>query len=46
MDLKPFTLYWIDIVAVNEAGEGPPDYAIVKTLEGGNKIFYQQDKIW
>lgn len=34
-DLKPFTLYWIDVVAVNDAGEGPPDYAIEKTLEGG-----------
>ena len=37
-DLKPFTLYWIDVVAVNDAGEGPPDYAIEKTLEGGTLI--------
>ena len=34
-DLKPFTLYWIDVVVVNDAGKGPPDYAIEKTLEGG-----------
>ena len=34
-NLEPFTLYWIDVAAVNQFGEGPPDYAIVKTLEGG-----------
>lgn len=39
-DLKPFTLYWIDVVAVNDAGEGPPDYAIVKTLEGGKSTLF------
>lgn len=33
--LQPFTLYWVDVLAFNDAGEGPPDYAIVKTLEGG-----------
>ena len=35
LGLKPFTLYWIDICGYNVAGEGPTDYAIIKTLEGG-----------
>jgi len=32
--LVPFTLYWIDILAFNIGGNGPPNYAIEKTLEG------------
>ena len=38
-NLEPFTLYWIDVAAMNQFGEGPPDYAIVKTLEGGGGFF-------
>ena len=38
-NLEPFTLYWIDVAAVNQFGEGPTDYAIVKTLEGGDCFF-------
>ena len=38
-NLEPFTLYWIDVAAVNQFGEGPPDYAIVKKLEGGDCFF-------
>ena len=38
LHLKPFTLYWIEISGYNFAGDGPTDYSIVKTLEGGNII--------
>ena len=34
-NLKPFTLYWLEISGYNSAGEGPADYSIIKTLEGG-----------
>ena len=34
--LKPFTIYWIEVAGYNEAGVGPTDYSVVKTLEGGN----------
>lgn len=34
-NLRPYTYYWIDICAFNSGGEGPVDYVIVQTLEGG-----------
>ena len=34
-DLKPFTLYHIEVNGFNSGGEGPSEYAMVKTIEGG-----------
>ena len=45
LGLKPFTLYWIEICAYNAAGEGPTDYSIIKTLEGGIFILINYDKL-
>lgn len=36
--LQPFTLYTINIRAVNDVGSGPPAWLEIKTAEGGNII--------
>ena len=33
--LKPFTLYYIEILGFNVAGDGPPEFWVNKTLEDG-----------
>ena len=33
--LKPYTLYWVEVVGYNSAGEGPPEYDIEETQQGG-----------
>ena len=33
--LKPYTLYWVEVAGYNSAGEGPPEYDVGKTQEGG-----------
>ena len=35
-DLKPFTMYYIEILGFNAAGDGPPEFQVLKTLEDGN----------
>lgn len=34
-NLMPFTLYLVEISGFNSAGEGPPEYAVVETQQGG-----------
>lgn len=33
--LEPYTLYRIEVVGYNNGGEGPPEYVMIATLEGG-----------
>ena len=33
--LEPYTLYRIEVAGYNNGGEGPPEYAMIATLEGG-----------
>ena len=33
--LKPYTLYWVEVAGYNLAGEGPPEYDILETQQGG-----------
>ena len=33
--LKPFTLYYIEVLGYNTAGDGPPEFWVNKTLEDG-----------
>lgn len=34
-DLTPYTMYRVDIHGFNSAGEGPPEYGVLKTQQGG-----------
>ena len=44
-DLRVFTLYFIRVSAVNEAGEGPKSRAVTaRTLEGGEFNFISEGK--
>ena len=33
--LKPYTIYWVEVLGFNSAGDGPPEYGITKTQQGG-----------
>ncbi len=37
-DLKPYTLYWVEVVGYNSAGDGPPEYGVTKTKQGGKSM--------
>ena len=38
--LKPYTLYWVEVVGYNSAGEGPPEYDVRETQQGGEKNYW------
>ena len=43
--LKPFTLYYIEVLGFNTAGDGPPEYWVNKTLEDGTYSYTLLTKI-
>ena len=46
--LKPYSLYWVEVVGYNSAGEGPPEFAVLETQQGGkNKksLLFEKRKI-
>ena len=36
--LKPYTLYWIEVCGYNSAGDGPPEFDVKLTQQGGRKL--------
>lgn len=34
-ELKPYTVYYIEVAGFNTAGEGPTEYSVCRTQEGG-----------
>ena len=36
--LKPYTMYQVEVMGFNAAGDGPPDYWVNRTLEDGMEL--------
>ena len=38
--LKPYTLYLIKVCGYNSAGDGPTEYSVMMTQQGGKNIYF------